>query len=105
MSLHELTPEQQEIRSLARRFADEKIAPRAAEWDREHHFPRELFAELGELGLMGMCVPVEQGGAGADFLSYMLVLEELSRADAGVGVTVAVHTSACTLPLLDHGSQ
>ena len=64
MSLHELTPEQQEIRALARRFADEKIAPRAAEWDREHHFPRELFAELGELGLMGTCVPVEQGGAG-----------------------------------------
>ena len=54
---------------------------------------------------MGVCVPVEQGGAGADFLAYMLVLEELSRADAGVGVTVAVHTSACTLPLLEHGSE
>ena len=54
---------------------------------------------------MGVCVPEEYGGAGADFISYMLVLEELSRADAGVGVTVAVHTSACTLPLLDlrHG--
>jgi alkylation response protein AidB-like acyl-CoA dehydrogenase len=104
MSLHELTPEQQEIRALARRFADDKIAPRAAEWDRDHVFPRELFGELGELGLMGVCVPAEQGGAGADFLSYVLVLEELSRADAGVGVTVAVHTSACTLPLLAHGS-
>jgi alkylation response protein AidB-like acyl-CoA dehydrogenase len=104
VSLHELTPEQQEIRSLARRFADEKIAPHAAEWDRGHVFPRELFAELGELGLMGVCVPEEEGGAGADFLSYVLVLEELSRADAGVGVTVAVHTSACTLPLLAHGS-
>jgi butyryl-CoA dehydrogenase len=57
MSLHELTPEQQEIRSLARRFADEKIAPNAAEWDRGHVFPRALFAELGELGLMGVCVP------------------------------------------------
>ena len=53
---------------------------------------------------MGVCVPEEHGGAGADFLAYVLVLEELSRADAGVGVTVAVHTSACTLPLLDHGS-
>jgi alkylation response protein AidB-like acyl-CoA dehydrogenase len=104
MSLHELTAEQQEIRSLARRVADERIAPHAAAWDREHTFPRELFAELGELGLMGVCVPAEHGGAGADFLSYVLVLEELSRADAGVGVTVAVHTSACTLPLLDHGS-
>ena len=104
MSLHELTAEQQEIRSLARRFADEQIAPHAAAWDREHSFPRDVIAQLGELGLMGVCVPEEQGGAGADFLSYVLVLEQLSRADAGVGVTVAVHTSACTLPLLDHGS-
>ena len=104
MSRHELTPEQQEIRALARRFAAERIAPHAAQWDREHTFPRELFAALGELGLMGVCVPEDEGGAGADFLSYVLVLEELSRADAGVGVTVAVHTSACTLPLLDHGS-
>ena len=90
----ELTAEQEEIRSLARRFADEKIAPHAATWDREHVFPRELYGELGELGLMGVCVPEEEGGAGADFLSYILVLEERSRADAGVGVTVAVHTSA-----------
>jgi alkylation response protein AidB-like acyl-CoA dehydrogenase len=105
MSLHELTPEQQEIRSLARRFAEQRIAPNAAAWDREHRFPRELFGALGELGLMGACVPVEHGGAGADFLAYVLVLEELSRADAGVGVTVAVHTSACALPLLDHGSE
>ena len=54
---------------------------------------------------MGVCVPEEHGGAGADFLAYMLVLEELSRADAGVGVTVAVHTSAGTLPILNHGSE
>ncbi|MBE2319216.1 acyl-CoA dehydrogenase family protein [Solirubrobacter sp. CPCC 204708] len=105
MSLHELTDDQREIRELAKRFADEQIAPHAARWDREHHFPRELFAELGELGLMGVCVPEEHGGAGADFLSYILVLEELSRADAGVGVTVAVHTSAGTLPIIAHGSE
>ena len=105
MSLHELTDEQREIRDLARRFADERIAPHAPAWDRDHHFPRELFAALGELGLMGVCVPAEHGGAGADFLAYVLVLEELSRADAGVGVTVAVHTSACTLPLLAHGAR
>lgn len=104
MSLHELTDDQREIRDLAKRFADEKVAPHAAKWDREHTFPRELFAELGELGLMGVCVPEEHGGAGADFLTYMLVLEELSRADAGVGVTVAVHISAGTLPILNHGS-
>jgi alkylation response protein AidB-like acyl-CoA dehydrogenase len=104
MSLHELSDEQREIRDLARRFADEEIAPHAGRWDREHSFPREVFAHLGELGLMGVCVPEEHGGAGADFLSYVLVLEELSRGDAGVGVTVAVHTSAGTLPLLSHGT-
>ena len=64
-----------------------------------------MFAKLGELGLMGVCVPEELGGAGADFLSYILVLEELSRADAGVGVTVAVHTSAATLPILAFGTE
>jgi alkylation response protein AidB-like acyl-CoA dehydrogenase len=100
----ELTAEQEEIRSLARRFADEKIAPHAADWDRNHTFPTDVFSALGDLGFMGVCIPEEHGGAGADFLSYMLVLEELSRGDAGVGVTVAVHTSACTLPLLEHGS-
>jgi alkylation response protein AidB-like acyl-CoA dehydrogenase len=104
VSLHELSDEQREIRDLARRFADEEIAPKAAQWDRDHTFPRELFGQLGELGLMGVCVPEEHGGSGADFLSYVLVLEELSRADAGVGVTVAVHTSAGTLPLLAHGT-
>jgi alkylation response protein AidB-like acyl-CoA dehydrogenase len=101
---HELTDEQREIRALTRRFADEQIAPRAAEWDREHRFPLEVFRELGELGLMGVCVPIEHGGAGADYLSYALVLEELSRADAGVGVTVAVHTGAGALPVIAHGS-
>src|SRR5207248_4008997 len=64
-----------------------------------------LFGELAALGLMGVCVPEEYGGAGADFLSYVLVLEELSRADAGVGVTVAVHTSAVTLPILTFGTD
>src|SRR5947208_10060614 len=101
----ELSPEQREIQTLARDFGAEKIEPHAAEWDREHHFPRELYGRLAALGLMGVCVPEEYGGGGADFLSYILVLEELSRADAGVGVTVAVHTSAATLPLLAYGTD
>jgi alkylation response protein AidB-like acyl-CoA dehydrogenase len=101
----ELTPEQREIQSLTREFARHEIEPNAAAWDRDHHFPRDLFAKLAELGLMGTCIPEEYGGAGADFLSYILVLEELSRGDAGVGVTVAVHTSAVTLPLLTHGTD
>jgi butyryl-CoA dehydrogenase len=101
----ELSDEQREVRALAREFAQAEIEPFASEWDREHRFPREVFTKLAELGLMGTCVPEEYGGAGADFVSYVLVLEELSRADAGVGVTVAVHTSAVTLPILAWGSD
>ncbi|HEX7291457.1 MAG TPA: acyl-CoA dehydrogenase family protein [Conexibacter sp.] len=104
MSDHELTDEQRDIRALARDFAEREIAPHAAAWDRDHRFPREVFEQLGELGLMGACVSPEHGGAGTDFLSYVLALEELARADAGVAVTVAVHTSAATLPLLAHGT-
>jgi alkylation response protein AidB-like acyl-CoA dehydrogenase len=101
----ELTSDQREIQALTREFAAAEIEPHAAEWDRDHSFPLELFGKLAELGLMGACIPEEYGGAGADFLSYILVLEELSRADAGVGVTVAVHTSAVTLPILMFGTD
>ena len=101
----ELSAEQREIQALTRDFAEREIEPYAADWDRHHTFPRDVFARLAELGLMGTCVPEEYGGAGTDFLSYVLVLEELSRADAGVGVTVAVHTSAVTLPILTFGTD
>jgi alkylation response protein AidB-like acyl-CoA dehydrogenase len=101
----ELTDDQREIQALARDFGKEQIEPNAAGWDRAHAFPRELLSQLGELGLLGVCIPEEYGGAGADFLSYILVLEGLSRADAGVGVTVAVHTSAATLPILTFGTD
>src|SRR5215216_3362138 len=99
-----LSDDQREIQALARDFAQAEIEPHAGDWDRGHAFPRELIGKLAELGFMGVCVPEAYGGGGADFLSYILVLEELSRADAGVGVTVAVHTSACTLPILDFGT-
>ena len=101
----ELTANQREIQGLARELAQAEIVPNATAWDRDHRFPDELYPKLAELGLMGVCVPEEYGGAGADFLSYILVLEELSRADAGVGVTVAVHTSATTLPILSFGTD
>jgi alkylation response protein AidB-like acyl-CoA dehydrogenase len=103
--MFDLTDDQREIQALARDFAAAEIEPNAAAWDRDHGFPRELIGKLGELGLMGVCVPEEYGGAGADFLSYILVLEQLSSADAGVGVTVAVHTSAVTLPILTFGTE
>jgi alkylation response protein AidB-like acyl-CoA dehydrogenase len=101
----ELTDDQREIQALAREFATAEIEPQATEWDRAHGFPRELIGKLAELGFMGVCIPEEYGGAGADFLSYILVLEQLSRGDAGVGVTVAVHTSAVTLPILTFGTD
>jgi alkylation response protein AidB-like acyl-CoA dehydrogenase len=100
-----LSSDQREIQTLAREFAEAEISPNAAEWDRGHGFPPDLLAKLAELGLLGVCIPEEYGGAGADFLSYILVLEELSRADAGVGVTVAVHTSGVTLPILTFGTD
>ena len=101
----EPTAVQRATRALAREFAEAEIQPHASSWDREHRFPSEVFDKLAGLGLMGVCVPEELGGAGGDFVSYVLVLEELSRADAGVGVTVAVHTSAVTLPLAAFGSE
>lgn len=90
---------------MVREFVADRITPNAAEWDKNHHFDRSLYMALGELGLMGVCVPQEYGGAGMDFLSYIVALEELSYGDAGVGVTVAVHTSAATLPILHWGTE
>ncbi len=101
----ELSPRQQEVRERAAEFADREVAPYAAELDREDRFPVETFEKLADTGFMGLCVPEEYGGAGADFLSYVLLLEEVSRADAGVGAALAVHTSAGTLPILTYGDE
>ncbi len=101
----DLSAAQQDLRERAAEFADREIAPHAARWDREDRFPAEVFEKLAEAGFMGLCVPTEYGGGGADFLSYVLLIEEISRADAGVGVTLAVHTSAGTLPILGHGTE
>lgn len=96
--------EQEEIRTRAAEFADREIAPHAAELDLEDRVPFETLGKLSEMGFMGLCVPEEYGGAGRDFLSYCLLIEEVSRADAGVGATLAVHTSAGTLPILLFGT-
>ena len=86
-----LTPEQREIGALAREFAAREIAPHVARWDREHVFPRDLYGKLGDAGLMGLTIPERFGGAGADYVSYALALEELARVDAGTAVTLSVH--------------
>ncbi len=101
----ELTEHQREIKDKASKFADREVAPNAAELDREDRVPFETLEKLAEAGFMGLCVPEEYGGAGTDFLSYCLLIEEISRADAGVGVTLAVHTSAGTLPILMFGTE
>jgi alkylation response protein AidB-like acyl-CoA dehydrogenase len=99
-----LSVAQRDVRERAAEFADLEVAPHAARWDREDRFPNEVFEKLAEAGFAGLCVPEEYGGGGRDFLSYVLLIEEISRADAGVGVTLAVHTSAGTLPILTHGT-
>ena len=101
----DLTKEQQLVRDTVREFAESRIAPVAAELDREHRFPYELVAELAELGLMGMTVPEAYGGAGADALSYAIAVEELTRIDSSVAITVAAHHSLGTLPILYFGND
>jgi short/branched chain acyl-CoA dehydrogenase len=101
----DLTQEQQLVRDTVRQFAESRIAPVAAELDREHRFPYELVAELAELGLMGMTVPEEYGGAGADTLSYAVAVEELARIDSSVAITVAAHHSLGTLPIFYFGNE
>jgi len=101
----ELSKEQWEIKERAAEFADREVAPHAAELDRDDRVPFETLEKLSDLGFMGLCVPEEYGGAGSDFLSYCLLIEEISRADAGAGVTLAVHTSAGTLPIVMYGSE
>ncbi|HWS82289.1 MAG TPA: acyl-CoA dehydrogenase family protein [Rubrobacter sp.] len=101
----DLGTDQQGIKNRAARFADREVAPRAPELDRDDVVPLETLDKLADAGFMGLCVPKEYGGAGMDFLSYCLLIEEISRADAGVGVTLAVHTSAGTLPIVMFGTE
>jgi short-chain 2-methylacyl-CoA dehydrogenase len=101
----DLTPEQQLVRDTVRKFAESRIAPLAAELDREHRFPYDLVAGLAELGLMGMTVPEEYGGAGTDTLSYAIAVEELTRVDSSVAITVAAHHSLGTLPIFYFGNE
>ena len=101
----DLTPEHELLRRTVREFAEERVAPVAAELDREHRFPYELVAELAELGLMGMTIPEEYGGAGTDTVSYAIAIEELTRIDSSVAITVAAHHSLGTLPIFYFGSD
>jgi alkylation response protein AidB-like acyl-CoA dehydrogenase len=101
----DLSDEHELIRKTVREFAAERVAPVAEELDREHRFPYELVAELAGLGLMGLPIPEEYGGAGGDTLSYAIAIEELTRIDSSLAITVAAHTSLGTMPIFLFGSE
>ena len=101
----ELSEDHKMVKDMVRKLADEEIAPRAAHYDETREFPWENTKKLAELGLMGITVPEEYGGAGMDTLAYVLVIEELSRACAATGVIAAVQNSLATTPLLQFGSE
>jgi short-chain 2-methylacyl-CoA dehydrogenase len=101
----DLSPEHELVRKTVREFADERVAPVAEELDREHRFPYQLVSELAELGLMGMPIPEEYGGGGTDTLAYAIAVEELTRIDSSVAITVAAHTSLGTMPIFLYGTE
>jgi short/branched chain acyl-CoA dehydrogenase len=101
----DLDPEHELLRETVRAFALEKVAPVAEELDSEKRFPYDLVAEMTELGLMGMTIPEEYGGGGTDTLAYAIAVEELTRLDSSVAITVAAHHSLGTLPIYYFGSE
>lgn len=101
----ELNENQKLIQDTAKRFAQEKIEPIASEIDRTGEFPREIIKEMAELGLMGMIIPEEYGGAGLDFTSLAIAIEEISKASASIGVIMAVNNSLCAYPILTFGNE
>jgi len=92
----ELTPEQRQVRAVAREFADAELGDKIAPYDERHEFPHEIVQKLGPLGFLGVLVEEQYGGAGLDHVSYALIVEELCRGDASVGITMWAHNSLCT---------
>jgi butyryl-CoA dehydrogenase len=102
---HDLTPEQQQFRLVVREFAEREIAPHAEAWDREHVFPVDTVLRMGELGLFGLPFPPEYGGAGADYLTYCLAIEELARVDSSMAITLEAGVSLGAAPFLHAGTE
>ncbi|MFL5950615.1 MAG: acyl-CoA dehydrogenase family protein [Gaiellaceae bacterium] len=101
----DLGQEHELVRSTVRDFAQQRVAPVAEELDREGRFPYELVGEMAELGLMGMTIPEQYGGGGADTLAYAIAVEELTRVDSSVAITLAAHHSLGTLPIYLFGNE
>src|SRR5918996_4473340 len=101
----ELNEEQLQIKHSVREFAESEIKPYALEWDETQHFPEELRPKLAELGLMGVIFPEEYGGAGMGYVEYATIIEELSRVDGSVGISVAAHNSLCSNHIYQYGTE
>src|SRR2546425_10621230 len=101
----DLTPEQQQIRGVAREFARAELGDKIAPFDERHEFPHEIVTKLGPLGFLGALVGEEFGGAGLDYVSYALIVEELCRGDASIGITMWAHNSLCTNHIATFGSS
>jgi alkylation response protein AidB-like acyl-CoA dehydrogenase len=101
----DLTPEQTDVQTLCREFAEAEIAPHAEEWDRNSQFPLECVQKMAKLGLLGLPFPEKYGGAGADTVAYALAVMEIGRADASVGITMAAHVSLGSAPFLMFGTE
>lgn len=100
-----LNQEQQDIRAMVKDFAEKSVAPTAAERDEKELFPRDIFDQMGQLGILGLPYPEEYGGAGSDFVSYAIAVEELSRVCGSTGIGLSVHTSLCSWPIFNYGTE
>jgi butyryl-CoA dehydrogenase len=101
----ELTDEQRQVKDLCRQFADDELKPHARKWDEQHHFPAEVVRKLGEMGLLGVAIPSEWGGAAMDNVTYAVAMEEISRGCAGTGVVMSVNNSLYCDPILKYGTD
>jgi alkylation response protein AidB-like acyl-CoA dehydrogenase len=99
-----LTPDQQQIEDMARRFAVERVAPHAAEWERDRRIPPAIVRQMGALGLLGMCIPPEHGGSGVDHVSYVVAIEEIAAAHGALSTLMSVQNSLVLMPLAMHGT-
>ncbi len=100
-----LSEEQKEIKRTVREFAEGEIRPHVMEWDEAQHFPRDIVSKLAQMGLMGVTIPTEYGGAGLGYVDYAVVIEELARVDGSVAIIVAAHTSLCANHIFLAGSE
>ena len=101
----QLSDDQLAIRKMVREFAESELQPHVMEWDEAQVFPREAIARLGELGMLGIIIPEEYGGAGLSYIDYVGVIEELSRVDGSVGISIAAHNSLCTNHIFMFGTE